>query len=690
MKYKITDYPSRTFPTGKEYTYLATLDGDNYKFDLDGMAQFARAELTKPTGAAQVGTEDGSNVQAELDARVKSDDLASPGGAGQVGTTVAGGSVSMTVAEALDLSSVDLLTRIPKSEWAAIAARTSVYDCTPALISAVATGKRVTISMPGRYKLGTAYVGTTDFDVEALCDDVEFDLSGIAAPVGIQNIGSLSQVSALASSVARGSSVATFESAPSLQPGDWFCVYNPTDHSYSGWREYYRAGEWKRVLSVADEVVTTTQPFYDDYSESHVDIYRLDSVICRLVGVRLIGSDGPPATLLRFALCDGPIVERVAFDVATGAAISINRCVGGYVKDSSGLNRGGVNDEYGIVVGNSQHVRIFGGDVYSRRHAVALGGGNEVGCVPVRDVHIYDAILRNDPNTNVGAADMHGNVEHCSYERCTIYGGASIGGGDGNWYKDCRIQAPGGSATAWVGYFREIKGGQSGFDGCDMHTFGNPQSDSSRGVIDINGNSVTGVGPSTESAFTPTVRNCRLTGPALTENSIFMTCNNRGAFVPLNPQVDGLTLVAVPALGSVLRTNNAEGGVATSEGIVVDNIAGAPAGVVLHAATGSHYRDFPHRLQRQLGVWTGTSAAATSVISAAINFPMLYPRKPQSSLSLSGSGTGMFNGQVGGQLPNLSTYQLNGTSIRPQIRTTAAMTADASFEVSWAVEIREC
>src|SRR5690606_1341007 len=118
-------------------------------------------------------------------------DLANPDmGAAIVGHLPEGsGAVGMSVRDALGLTTVDLLTRIPKSEWAAIAAKTSSFDCTPALAACVSTGKRVTISMPGRYKLATVYTGTTDFDLEGLGDDVELDMSSLTAGQSLTNSG---------------------------------------------------------------------------------------------------------------------------------------------------------------------------------------------------------------------------------------------------------------------------------------------------------------------------------------------------------------------------------------------------------------------------------------------------------------------------------------------------------------------
>lgn len=652
--------------TGKTYEW--TVDSDGGQWVEMGPAQSLAANavidwLALPTSAAQIGAKaDGAD------------------------------SAVMTVQEALALSSIDLLTKIPKSQWAAIRAGTSVYDCMPALVSAIATGKRVTVSMPGRYKFATAYNGTTDFDVEGLCQGIEFDVSAIAG-IAFQNSGSIAQVGALSANIVQRRNTLTFSAPPALSPGDWFCVYNPTDSSYSGWRTYYRAGEWKQVLSVSGNTVTTTAPFYAGYTAGAVNIYRLSSVKSRMANLKLIGGT-TPAQLVQFSMCVGPILDRIQFDTAQGAGLGFDRCVAGQVLLPFGRNTGAAGgSQYGFVNSNSQHTRVQGGDLYSTRHAVANGGGDVVCGVPVRDFRCYGTTLRNHPEQSVGAADMHGNTENSSFENCTIYGGANIQGGGDNWYTNCDIYAPGGevqaNAIGWVLQFAEVKGGAMGLRGCRLFTNRAPDA-SSRGIIDIGANS-TAVSALTTDDLTIVVRDCKLYARNMATSQAVVRFTNRGSVAKVNFDIQNLAM-DVDALVSVLRTDSASGTPA-SDFIIVDGISGAPAGSALHTAVSSLYSGtaFKHRLQRQAGVWQATSTATPELISGPITLPMTYPRPPRVELALSArDGASNYDGNVGAQRVWLSAYQASVNTIRPQIRAAATMTAGTNFDVHWSTEIREC
>jgi hypothetical protein len=597
---------------------------------------------------------------------INTTNLAAAGGAGMVGVG------DITVADALGLRSIDLLEKIPKSQWAAIAARTSAYDCAPALVAAVATGRRVTISMPGKFKFTTAYSGTTDFDVEALCGGVEFDLSSVAGIV-IKNSGSITQIQELAADIAQGRSIATFASAPSLSVGDWFCIYNPTDFSYSGWRDYYRAGEWKQVRSIAGNVVTTTAPFCAAYAVADVDVYRMNSVRSRLARIKLLGG-ATPTQLVLFSLCEAPEFDNISFDTQASSAIGFDRCVNGLLFNPRGSNTGTASGtQYGFVNGNSQHTRIYGGDIYSTRHAIANGGNAELCCVPVRDFRCYETTLKNDPEISVGSADMHGNIEDSSYERCTIYGGANLSGGGNTWYNDCDIYAPSGevqaNAIGWVAYLREVKGGVMGFKRCRFFTSRNPQP-STRGLIDIGGNSVS-VDARTTDPLTFVLHNCSLYGRNLSALTSLVNFRNRGSVAEVNFDIQNLAL-DVDALSAILRTDLVTGTAAASK-IIVIGISGAPAGTYLHSAAGSFYLNFPHRLQRQTGVYAATTVLnGTSVISALITYPMAYPRKPIATLSVAPDAN-LAQSTSDGQVAMARAYQVSNLAVRPMLQTVPAV-----------------
>jgi len=693
--------PSTTLP----YTTTGTWATDQTDFVAVGDAAL-RSELAAPGGARKVrdavskvaditelraltGLVDGQVINVTDDGNGSSSDyeVASGSSAAEflpyVVVATDGTRLIAKMPDGRLAAQVDLVSFIPRSELKAVSEKTSTYDCHSALVAAVAVGRRVVISMPGRYRFDTAYAGTTDFDVEANTEGVEFDLSNIVGGNGITNSGSITQIEELGSDIVKGTCTAVFASAPTLSVGDWFCIYNPTDSSYSNWRTNYRAGEWKQVLSISGSTVTTTQAFYVGYAVADVDVYRMDSVVSRLSQVHLIGGANPVG-LAKFELCEKPEFDRVSFDHANNSGLLLERCVSPLVIEPRGRNIGDGGDDYGVSISNCQHARVIGGDVYGRRHAVALGGANAVCCVPTRDFRGRKIILRNDPTQSVGAADMHGNVADSSYEDCEIYGVANIGGGDENYYRRCRIYSD--QDVGWCGYWREVIGGRSGFIECELFPLKNPQTNS-RGILDVGGNSYQ-VNTNTINPCTFVVNDVQVKSETLGAATSLLLIDNRGSTEKMNVDIDRVTL-DVNDLGQVLFMD-LNSGTADSDFIIVDNVTGLPAGKNL-ANPGGAYVDFPHRLQRQSGRVEGTTTASATFIASPVSLPMGYPRDPDCFITLKPRGTGTLAGSLlGGQNPSVYAYNVNLSSIRPMIRTDAAMTAGDDFDLCWSVEIREC
>lgn len=558
--------------------------------------------------------------------------FSAPGGAGLIGTTPPAGGVPLWVQDSLRLAPGDLLRWIPVAQWAAIFARTSTYNCTPALIAAVAaTGGNVTPSLPGRFKLLDRYIGTTNFNLEALCAGVEFDLTAITTGNCIQNSGSVTLLTSnVAADIVRGRSLVQFDTPPALQAGDVFCVYNPTDYSYSGWRPIYRAGEWKEVLAVSGNNVTTTEPFYAGYVAASVVVYKETSVDCRLANVRLLGGSGNKQ-LAVFSLSRNAVFDRVSADGANYAALVFDRCYKWRAYDLNIRNSGAASDDYGLSVGNSQGGRAYGGNLYARRHGLAQGGLDAACAVPSRDNRYYTAIISNDPEQSVGAADYHGNVEHSILDSCVVNGGIKFGGGDGNYAVNSDIHAPSGEVQAntlgWVAQYAEVKGGRQGIIGGTVTTYRDPQA-SSQGIVSINGIGPSGVTGLTTEAFTPVLRDCKVKGRNLSSATRLMVMFNRGATVPINPEVDGITF-DVDALGSVLNTNNTAftctasiSGTTMTVSAIVSNQLGAGqvlsgAGVTASTKILSQLTGTPGGLGDYL-VDTSQTAASTTVTSIGV------------------------------------------------------------------------
>lgn len=500
-----------------------------------------------------------ASVLVSFDGAAWGGPLAGPNGAAQIGTQPLSGGIPLWVQDSLRLAPGDLLRWVPRAQWAAIFARTSTYDCTPALVAAMAaTNGNVTPSLPGRFRLASRYVGTTNFNLTALCSGVELDLTTIATGNCIQNSGSVTLLTSnVIADIVQGRDLIQCDSLPALQVGDVFCVYNSADYSYSGWRPTYRAGEWKEVLSISGNNIVTTEPFYAGYPAGSVAIYKLNSVDCRLTNVRLIGGTGNKQ-LAVFSLSKDAVFDRVTAEGSNYASLVLDRCYKWRAYSPNIRNLGTASDDYGLSVGNSQAGRSYGGNIYARRHGVAQGGLDAVCAVPSRDNRYYSAIISNDPEQSVGAVDYHGNVEKSVFDSCVINGAVKFGGGDGNYCINCNINASGGEVQAntlgWIAYFAEVKGGRMGVIGGSHSTYRDPQA-SSQGIISINGIGPSGVTGLTTEAFTPVLRDCKVKGRNLSGSTRLMVMFNRGASVPINPEVDEITL-DVNALGSVLNTSN--------------------------------------------------------------------------------------------------------------------------------------
>jgi hypothetical protein len=295
---------------------------------------------------------------------------------------------------------------------------------------------------------------------------------------------------------------------------------------------------------------------------------------------------------------------------------------------------------------------------------------------------VIGSTFSNDIISGVYSADMHGNMEDCYYQDCTIYNGAGWAGMD-NGYDNCSITA---QSNGSVIYASEIKGGLLYLRNSKLLTASDP-SDNSRGVVDVGGNS-TAIGTFTDETLSIIVENCYIEAPDLSAGSEFVKVVNAGTAVNINIYIDGIR-ANVNAMGSVLRTN-LDSGTANSQAIVVDNISNFPSGTFLHTAQGSHYLNTPHRLMSQTGYLTMTATSGTtSTVADVQDYQYVYPRIPQAVVSVGSNTIGFSNGS--GQNVGATIYQIREEGIRPALVSTsnANWTSTATMTVNWIVELSE-
>ena len=549
-----------------------------------------------------------------------------------------------------------------------------------AAIAAVAsTGQSIYVPA-GTYVIGSALTSTGHLNMFGDGDKSILDFSAATiAGSCITVSGALTQIQNISSASIYGLTV-TFASAPSLAIDDVFCIYD-TDLWNSIRANYYK-GEWCQVRGVAGSAATITNPLYDSYTPATTTVYKLESKAVSFRNLRLVGGANTFG-LLKIQFCEQAKLENVSVYNEDYQGIEFDRCYNSEVTNCYVYNKGtGTLDDYGLLFSNCQKFRVIGGDYYARRHGITIGGGDYICAVTNRDMRVIGATISNDILSGVYSADMHGNMEDCYYQDCTIYNGAGWAGMD-NGYDNCTITAQSNGSVIYAG---EIKGGMLYVRNSKLLTASDPSANS-RGIVDVGGNS-SAINSSTDETLSLIVENCYVKGPSLSAGSDFMKVVNDGSAVNVNIYVDGVR-ADVNLMGSVLRTN-VNSGTAYSEAIVVDNISNFPAGTYLHIPQGNHYRDKPQRLMSQTGSYLMTATSGTkSTIATTQNYRYVYPRIPQAVVSVGSFTTGFSNGS--GENIGATIYQIREEGIRPALVSTsnANWTATADMTVNWIVELSE-
>ncbi len=265
-----------------------------------------------------------------------------------------------------------------------------------------------------------------------------------------------------------------------------------------------------------------------------------------------------------------------------------DRCLNATARIADGANLGVGRDDYLICIANSQSARVSGGRLYSRRHPVAIGGGDVVAGVPNRDFLVEGASLANDRSTVVPCGDLHGNSESCGFINCVIDGGVVLGG-TGPIYRNCSVTAriDGNLAEA-----AEFKGGHVDLTGTRLfsaatHVRGG------RGLIDFGTQNSALNEETTQDVFVD-LSQFTLSAPNLAAGEVVIRVSNQGSAVRFNLVIqDGEFNLPRPV--ELIRTGGRRGAERAGE-IVMRNLAGLPPRTILHHSEGGAVENFRLRV----------------------------------------------------------------------------------------------
>lgn len=494
-------------------------------------------------------------------------------------------------------------------------------DDTSALQRAVDSGLPLVSDGPIRITSTVSHDGDVDWLFKN-GSKVVVDSGTYTSGFALEFKGSAVQVEDLGTLASKGNYAFTAASNSSFVAGDIGMIYNPTNGSWSGFRDEYKAGELFRVSAVSGTAVSLAKRLYDGYAVADVDVYKVSPISVDLDGIK-VESAGHSTGLVLIQYADTPVVKRPDIHNENNSCIVFDKCIGYEVHDPKVVNLGDGGDDYGIVSQSSQHGRIWGGYGYGRRHAFTTGQDGQVGSVPCRDCLWIGGTLENDIDSEVPAADLHGASEFCGFEQCHISGGFDLSGAN-NWIKGGYCSS---MKNGVLGFVNEALGGKYIVDGVHLESFNDPGVAASRGAITIGAQS-NQITADTDRDLTLQVTNCPFVSDAWGAGVTIVYLANRGTTQKINVDCRGNDF-DVSDFGQVVRIELVSG-TAASDFIICDENKTALTGKFSVYPDGD-YADLSV-LRCQADVWSDTVTTVTSLskIGANLhNYKWQFPRAPQ-------------------------------------------------------------
>ncbi|EPW8903998.1 hypothetical protein I5L34_02290 [Pseudomonas aeruginosa] len=498
--------------------------------------------------------------------------------------------------------------------------------------------------------------------------------------------GELVQIGDLSVSVVKGARTLTFATAPDLAPGDVVIVYNPTNGSWLADRDPYRAGEMWKVHSVSGSTVTIYGNSSSVYLFSEVDVYRMRGVRVSVDQMHFSPSDTYSIAAFKVLFGDGVKISPNVWtsDVTLYTGIEVERSFDVGMNATSAVNRSpAVNDEYGITISNCHNVTVYNGNLAATRHAVALGGMDDVCCVPNRHVLLSGLILDNiDLASDIGAGDMHGNADKVTYDNCVFRNGAVLQGRDPT-LRNSTVYGCSSTAGECV-YGTEMYGGTVTIENNRFISYGDGVA---TGYIHISPSA------SMREALVLMVRNNTFELPNAAASSKPVFARSRNGGLPYSICIQGMHIhMASVALMCFLYTDRVDGSsnrtAVNANYFIIDNVYG-PAGTPLLYATANNAA-VPTRQMRQTGSVNVVTTAGPVVAAPAQSFRYPYSKMPNTPAPGVSSVDGSILGQIGSVSPSGTIYAKTATNIRPAIQAgSGSFAAGTTVRLDWTASIDE-
>lgn len=416
-----------------------------------------------------------------------------------------------------------------------------------------------------------------------------------------------------------------------VNEGDVLCIWNPADYSWSGYRDYYRQGEFVKVIRYESGVAYFAGGINDTYPEG-TRIYKIQMDKCSVRGEYDINFPTYSANAL------GMQIEQVSDSDLNGLkllakntpyALQLKRCMNvsgdiGYAIQKSSQTSG---LDYGLYLLNCQSCKINGLFCAERHGSTMTGNGDE--CSIVNRFNRITGTILTTGQGGVAAADFHANCEKCSY------GGYMQGlviSGHKNGAPNSHIDSVPNTPLWPTIIASDCK--SLDFDLSNTHITGSGDPESTnRGCIDIGGNS-DAMSDKTTLQGTLNLSNAVIDSPA----TFILNVRNRGSLTKHDINLTGITI----------------NGTAGKRAIRISSITGSDPGSVMLAGisiTSGMQIDIP-TASKKPGLTLSGQASVTvkngsSNGSTPVTFPWIMPGAPASIVSnRTGAVSGVSNSKV--------------------------------------------
>lgn len=296
------------------------------------------------------------------------------------------------------------------------------------------SGKASRIFVPkGNYIINSPIAFTKDVEFYGDGKDTLLDCRGITSGQScISFTGSTTSIGTTTAQADQGDLTISMSSVLNLSVGDLITIYDTTDGSWSAERTYYRKGEFCFVASISGTDVTLLSPLLDSYISGSV-ITKIEPITANIhdlyIKVYDAGASNSPMGI-SVAYGKDITINNIYADGSNYTHLDIGKCINVVVGEVFisyySTNLVGLN--YGMTIGNSQNVVVKNSTLKSRRHGIAIGGGDGATCVINRFVTVQNCYLENLGELECG--DIHGNSQFITYNGCTFMDGLTISGAD--------------------------------------------------------------------------------------------------------------------------------------------------------------------------------------------------------------------------------------------------------------------